>query len=436
MFRRLLVSLATLLFSTALFAQSAPSDVEQRLRALEERVAAMQKAAPTVDFSEIQREIDVLSKEIETLKAGGEKKVASADVTSAGLGAAASKIYRTQSGLAFGGYGEFLYQNFDAPGRASTADALRAILYTGYKFNDRVLFNSEIEYEHANTERTGEVEVEFAYLDFLVRPEMNVRAGLLLMPVGLTNENHEPTAYIGARRPIVDSRIIPTTWMELGGGVYGDVGTVTYRGYVTTGFNSTAFTATGIRGGRQLGSQAKADDLSVVGRVDWHPIEGAMVGGSLYTGGSGQEQSFTGRVTIAEGHAQARLRGFDLRALYARGTIGDAAAINAQNKLVGAASVGERFGGWYVEGAYDVLGLFGNRGERSLSPYARIERLNTQQRVPAGFLVNRANDQKIFTLGLAFKPMSQTVVKVDWQKVDNRANTGVDQFNVALGYIF
>src|SRR4051812_24175421 len=70
MFRRILVALTTFLFATALLAQSAPSDVEQRLRALEEKVAAMQKAAPTVDFSEIQREIDVLSKEIEALKTG------------------------------------------------------------------------------------------------------------------------------------------------------------------------------------------------------------------------------------------------------------------------------------------------------------------------------------------------------------------------------
>ena len=96
MFRRLLVAVATLVFSTALFAQSAPSDVEQRLRALEEKVAAMQKAAPTVDFSEIQREIDVLSKEIETLKTHQQQPAVEATVPQHGLGAAASKVYRAE----------------------------------------------------------------------------------------------------------------------------------------------------------------------------------------------------------------------------------------------------------------------------------------------------------------------------------------------------
>lgn len=420
MFKRILF---VLLIATPLFAQDA-SDLEKRLRALEDKIAQMQ------NVEELKRQIEILGQEIEALKTRQTEKVASADTAQYGLGAAASKVYRASEGLSFGGYGEFLYQNV-GEGRVNTADALRVILYSGYKFNDRVLFNSEIEYEHANTERNGEIEVEFAYLDYLIRPELNVRAGLMLMPVGLTNEQHEPTAFFGARRPIVDSRIIPTTWEELGAGVFGDVGPVTYRAYLTTSLTSEAFTATGIRGGRQLGSQAKADDLAAVGRVDWHPVEGTILGGSLFTGNTGQDRGYGGRVTLGELHADAKVRGFSLRALYARGTIDDAAAINAANNLRGNASVGERFGGWYVEGGYDIV-----RREMSLTPYARYEALNTQSSVPTGFARNPANEQRIFTVGFAFKPISQTVVKVDYQNVDNEAGTGINQWNVALGYIF
>lgn len=434
MIRRITTLVLCLFMATAAMAQDV-SDIERRLRVLEEKIAQM---AQTPDVAELRRQIDILTQEIETLKSGAkaQETPAQADASTHGLGAAASKVYRAGEGISFGGYGEFLYQNFDQAGRPANADALRAILYTGYKFNDRVLFNSELEYEHANTERNGEIEVEFAYLDYLINPKFNIRSGLVLMPIGIINEQHEPTSYFGARRPQVDSRIIPTTWNELGVGAFGDVGPLTYRAYLTTSLASETFTATGIRGGRQRGSSAKADDLAVVGRLDWHALEGTTLGASLYTGNSGQERSYGGRVTIVEGHAQALFRGVSLRALVARGTVDDAAAINRANNLTGAAGVGERFDGWYVEGGYDVAPLLRLRGEMSLSPYIRYEELDTQARVPAGFRRNLANDQDILTLGIAYKPIPQTVIKIDWQNVDNAAGTGVDQFNIGLGYIF
>ncbi len=429
MLKRFFATLFTLAFSASVFAQEA-ADLDRRLKALEEAVAKMQ---PTAETAELRRQIEVLSQEVEALKNRQTEKPAAADTETFGLGAAASKVYRSEGGLSFGGYGEFIYQNIDQ--RVNTADALRVILYSGYKFNDRVLFNSEIEYEHANTERNGEIEVEFAYLDYMLDPSANVRAGMILMPVGITNEQHEPTAFLGARRTQVESRIIPTTWSELGVGVFGEKGPISYRAYVTTALNSAAFTATGVRSGRQMASQAKADDLAFVGRLDWQPFEGTMIGGSVYTGNSGQELSYGGRVTIAEAHADAKFRGAMLRGLAARGTIDDAAQINATNKLTGAASVGDEFDGWYVEGGYDVMTLFPRR-EMSLVPFVRYEDFNTQASVPTGFLRNPANDQNILTIGVNFKPIPQTVIKVDWQNVDNGANTGLDQWNIALGYIF
>lgn len=434
MLKRIAATLVALLTTTALFAQDA-TDLERRVRELEQRIQQMQAEKASSELTEMARQIQILTQEIEALKTHQAAPVAQADQAQFGLGAAASKVYRAEPGLSFGGYGEFLYQNFDSRTRVDNADALRAILYTGYKFNDRVIFNSEIEYEHANTARTGAVEVEFAYLDYLVRPELSFRAGLMLMPVGLTNEQHEPTAYFGARRPQVDNRIIPTTWNELGAGVFGDVGPITYRAYLTTSLNSDAFTAAGIRNGRQLGSQAKANDFALVGRVDWRPFEGTMIGGSLYSGDSGHERNYGGRVQMAEVHADARFRGFTARGVFARGTIDDAAAINTNNRLTGNGSVGEEFGGWYVEGGYDITTVLG-LGEASITPYVRYEDFDTQRSVPVGFLRNAANEQNILTIGVAFKPIPQTVIKIDWQDMDNEAGTGIDQWNLGLGYIF
>jgi hypothetical protein len=134
-------------------------------------------------------------------------------------------------------------------------------------------------------------------------------------------------------------------------------------------------------------------------------------------------------------HADSRFRGAALRALWTRGTLGDAAGVNAANELTGEESVGKSFGGWYVEGGYDLAALM-NRGNISLSPYVRYERLDTQRSVPTGFARNPENDRRITTIGVAFKPIAQTVLKLDWQRTRNRANTGNHQFNVGLGYIF
>ena len=54
----------------------------------------------------------------------------------------------------------------------------------------------------------------------------------------------------------------------------------------------------------------------------------------------------------------------------------------------------------------------------------------------AGLPRNPENDRRILTLGLSFKPIAQTVIKVDWENVENRARTGADRVNVSLGYIF
>lgn len=434
MFRRITVALSFLLFAGALAAQesSPTADLERRLRELEAKVSQLQQ---TPDVTELQREIEILTKEVESLKTGQTKAVA-ADVSSYGFGAAASKVYRADQGVSFGGYGEFAYQNVNAAGTPATADALRAVLYTGYKFSPRVLLNTELEVEHASTERGGAVSLEFGYLDFLARPEVNVRAGLVLLPVGLINEQHEPTAFYGARRPEVEQVIIPATWADLGAGVFGDVGPVSYRTYFVTGLDAEGFDAEeGIREGRQGGGEALAESWAWVGRADWHPFEGTMFGGSLYSGNSGHGRGFAGRVTLGEVHADSKFRGVSLRALVARGRVGDAAAVNEAAGHSGDEGIGRTFGGWYAEGAYDLAAKLPMR-EMSLAPYVRYERLDTQRSVPLGFTRNPANDQKIFTVGLAFKPISQTVIKIDWQNVENRAKSGADRFNVAVGYIF
>ena len=458
------IALAALLtFAASPLAAADPQD--EKLQQLEAEVAALRAAvaelkaalaaapaappaAPAPSAAELERRIDLLAAELEKLRLG-EAATAAADAGQYGLGPAASKVYRKDKGVSIGGYGELLYQGFDdrrddgaASGRTDQADFLRGVLYVGYKFDDRWIFNSEIEYEHASTGKGGEVSVEFAYLDYRHRPELGLRAGLLLVPMGLVNELHEPTTFLGARRPGVESSIIPTTWRDNGFGIFGEAGPLTYRSYVVAGLDASKFTAAGIRGGRQKGARSKAEDFAWTGRVDYTAMPGLLAGVSAYFGGSGQglknaagEEVGEVRTTLVEGHLEWKWRGLELRALAVRGTIDDVAALNRALGLTGNRSVGERQDGWYVQAGFD---LFARRagGRAALVPYARFEELDTQAEVPAGWLRNPANEQEILTLGLAWKPIPQLILKGDWQDVDNAAGSGVDQWNVALGYIF
>ena len=398
------------------------------------------------DIAELTRRLDLLAEEVERLRSGEAPRVglSAAEARAIGLAPSAAATYGRGRGVSIAGYGEMLYENFapqteaGAPtGMGTQLDFLRAILYAGYRFNDKFLFNSEIEVEHAD-----EISVEFAYVDYQAHEHVGVRGGMLLLPMGLVNEFHEPTVFLGSERPVTENRIIPSTWRENGGGVYGSIDRVAFRAYVVNGFNGSSFSSSGVRGGRQKGGKAKASNMAFTGRIDVTPTPGFFVGASLYTGGSGQGdvvldgRELDVRITIVDLHGQAQLRGLDVRGLWARASIDDAAELNQALGLVGADGVAERMAGGYLQVGYDVLSQTASVGGLALTPYLRYEQVDTQDRMPAGFERSLSTDNTFVTLGVELKPIPNVVVKVDHAWARNDADTGVNQFNLSMGYAF
>ena len=407
--------------------------------------------ASAAEVAELARRIDLLAGELEQMRLGESAPAVAAaggGISDTGFGPAASKVYAIEQGLSIGGYGEMVYQGFAAQrddgvdsGRKDELDFLRAVLYVGYKWNDDWLFNSEIEWEHAKAGegQRGEVAVEFAYLERRIRPEINARAGLLLVPMGFINELHEPTTYLGARRSGIEQAILPTTWRENGAGIFGEVGPITYRTYLMNGLEAERFAAGGLRSSRQNGAKAVAENLAWVGRIDWTAIPGFVAGVSGYLGDSAQGLAdASGELSVdtrlLELHAEWRGHGFQLRGLWVEGDLDGVARLNQKLALSGNRSVGEELSGYYVEAGYDVLSLVESR--QALIPFARFESYDTQAAVPSGFGRNPANEIETLTLGVNWKPIEQLIFKADWQDVENGAGTGVDQWNLALGYIF
>ncbi|NRA98075.1 MAG: hypothetical protein HRU14_17910, partial [Planctomycetes bacterium] len=331
-------------------ASSATADAaDDRARAQDDRIA------------KLERTVAVLAEELERARiATAIPENEDAEMLARfGRAPGASKVYDLAHGVSIGGYGEGFYRKLvdDDGDSKDRADLLRLVLYTGYKFTDDIIFNAEIEFEHATTASTqsssgGSVSVEFAQLDFMWKDWANIRAGLLLVPMGFINQVHEPPFYFGVNRPEVERRIIPTTWRENGVGLFGTVAEqVSYEAYVINGLNAAGFDPSGLRDGRQKGNRALAEDLALVAKVEWFPLPELLVGGSIYHGKSGQNQNIdvsegTGfdayqvdipqtPTTIWEVHAQYVNRSFYARSLFTMADIGDNTALTAALAPVG-----------------------------------------------------------------------------------------------------
>lgn len=422
--RPFLTSLTCMLLAGAAFAQEKPST--------EQRVA------------DLERKLQILTQELEAQKTNSTVAATPAE-GQMGVSPAASKVYESKGGLSIGGYGEFLYQSKEnklqdgSTGVGSkSVDALRMVLYTGYKFNEHIVFNAEFEWEHggySDRSTDGEAIVEFAYLDFLFNKAVNVRAGMMLVPMGFINELHEPPAFLGARRPLVESEggLIPTTWREDGIGLHGELpGNLSYRLYLMNGLDGSKFSGEGISGGVQLGKQANAQSLAWTGRLDWTPMPGVLVGGSFFTGNSNQ----TGvgdvlRTTVYDLHTEYRAKGLQLRGLYAR-TTNSAPYLEKLGISDTSREVGTRQWGGYLEAGYDVL----SGGKQALIPFVRWERLNTQADVISTVVKDLATDQNVLTVGVNYKPIPNVAVKADFQTIENKKRTGQNQWNLGLGFYF
>jgi hypothetical protein len=118
-------------------------------------------------------------------------------------------------GLTIGGYGQIDYnQPFGGNLRKNgILEVHRMVLMIGYRFDARTQFITELEWEHIN-----EIAVEQAFLQYKLTSNVNLKAGQILIPMGMLNEYHEPLSFNGVERPLIDKVIAPTTWNALGAG--------------------------------------------------------------------------------------------------------------------------------------------------------------------------------------------------------------------------
>jgi hypothetical protein len=341
----------------------------------------------------------------------------------------------------FSGYMDFHFNKLER--QDGVLDFHRFVLLFNHSFSPRIRFVGELELEHAfveGLEEAGELELEQAYVDFLISRPFNVRAGMMLVPLGIINERHEPPVYNGVERPFVDTVIIPSTWFEAGAGIHGEVGRgLRYRAFAMAPLDALEFSAEeGIRGGRQKGAEANVRNFAFTGRAEYVGVPDLTVGAGFWTG----ESSFSlprvdSTVRIGEVDARYQRGRLELRGQFAHVGISDAARLNdAIERLVGVSpNIAKSLRGFYGEAGYRVWDA---GSPRDLVAFVRYENFDTQFRMPEGFTPLEEFDRDAWVTGLTYYPDPDIAVKIDYVHVRNqsgfvRSPRGV---NIGLGWWF
>jgi len=325
----------------------------------------------------------------------------------------------------------------------------------GYNFNDKIQFVSELEFEHV-----VEVYVEQAFLQYKLNNYINFRGGLMLVPMGITNEYHEPTTFNGVERPVIDNTISPTTWREVGFGITGNFLPVSlrYQAYLMNGFNGYDGSAklngkSGLRSGRQKGAESYISSPNFAGKVEYYGIRGLNIGLSGYFGKTQStlydgvkkndaealaiaDSSFVG-ISMVGVDARYNLKGLELRGQFYYAGLSNTGQYNVFTaKSDGSLNdLGSAMMGYYLEAAYNILRSVNT--DKKLVPFVRYEYLNTHQSVENVITQNNAYQRDIITTGLTFALTKGAVVKTDitLNKAGN-ADEFSKTFNFGIGVMF
>jgi hypothetical protein len=406
-------------------------------------------------IARLEQQVAALSSEVQNLRANqqqsdDEHREALLDILQdmSDSGMLETRQDRWSDRLHFGSYGE-IHANFNnGEAGENQMDIHRLVLYLGYDFADWIRLNSEIEIEHAYVSNGsgGEVIIEQLFFDFALRPEINARVGRVLTPMGITNQNHEPTEIFGVERPSFDKYIIPTTWSSDGIGVYGQLAPwMSYEAYIVGGLDGSGFSSTnGIRDGR-IKERPALSDIAMTGRMDFRPFIGRelpynqrlRLGVSGYWGGvdngnKGRNPGIDGSIQIYSADFSYSISRFDFHGAMAYQAIDGAEEIGN--------NVASGIFGWYLEAGYHFMPDSWRTGRLENADalvFARYDYFNTQFDMPSGVSADPAGERSEWTFGINFYPVPNLVLKADYQYRTNEGDDPAEnRINFGIGWTF
>lgn len=358
-----------------------------------------------------------------------------------------------------GGYMDVIYKDTEDTGR--TFDQARLIPFIYSDVTENIKFATEIEFEHGgtnNSQADGEVKVEFATIDYLIKEWANLRAGILLSPLGRLNAVHDSPLQDLTERPLVDTNIIPTTLSESGAGMYGsfyptETSKLDYELYAVNGFTGAGNTgsaitskinvSSGVRSARGSQRTDNNDNLSLVGRLAYSPWLGAEVGASAHHGAYSNDANLDLSIYGLDWTFQKGP--FEFLGEYAFAQIERNDSIHAYNATTAAsatstARIPGHLEGYYLQTNYHfmppALRRWFPRHFKEESTFTLVGRWD-QIDLNGGEEDSLVGERDRLTLGLNFRPVEDTVLKFDYQfNNGNIASDDRDAFLISAATYF
>ena len=432
--------------------------VKQRMEEYERREGAMERRESASPAGQYPVPVGPMT-DVKVERSGEEKLPLSFGATGSGRLVYAKPFVSAPKAIV-GGYMDIQYRAQSKAsiengygGNTNGFDQQRFVPFIYADITEHVKMASEIEIEHGiRTDSTQgtEVSLEFAHIDYLVNEPINIRAGILLLPVGKFNLLHDSPLNDLTDRPLVSRLVIPSTMSETGAGFYGTfypgrTSKMDYELYFTTGPCSYDNNGTprvneqdGTRGSRQRNCPS-ADGLdvnngkSVVGRLAFSPMLGAEVGGSGYYGNGAPNGSYNplsifaldwtfqrGPLELIGEAAWAYARG-NSRAIQTNTIpVAPGSLLTGIGGNSGQGLPPQRSSGFYIQGNYHFMPEFLTKlspkrfGEGStFTAVIRYDRVNTNLDDSNG--TGGWGNLEQISVGLNYRPVEDVAFKISYQ---------------------
>lgn len=369
--------------------------------------------------------------------------------------------------LSVGGYGEVAYSRmfysnntykYMDPGKYKNDpshgqfDIPHAVIYLSYDFGKGWSMGSEIEFEHGGTgtayekeyeeggewesevEKGGEVELEQFWLQkSFWGGKFNIRAGHIVVPIGLNNAHHEPLNFFTVYRPEGENTIMPSTWHETGVSLWGQTKSWRYEMQFLAGLDALHFTRNGwIHNGTKTPFEFKAaNKYAVAARIDNYSVPGLRLGISGYVGNSidnsytrdanGREHELHGTVALGSFDFTFNHYNWIVHGQADYGYLADAydiytlAGRQSRTSPYSSDYVGKNAVAIGVEAGYDIFSQISSlrNDNQKLYLFGRYEYYNSyirDHRQPQYEYTKKSN----LALGVNYYPIPQIVIKADY----------------------
>lgn len=369
--------------------------------------------------------------------------------------------------LSVGGYGEVaMSRNFysDHVSRYSLADEHKndpshgrfdiphAVIYLGYDFGKGWTMGTEIEFEHGGVgmayekedeeggeweqevEKGGEVELEQFWIQKSFGRWANIKAGHIVVPVGLNNAYHEPLNFFTVYRPEGENTVLPSTWHQTGISFWGKTKGWRYELQFLAGLNSDNFTNTGwINKGPGTPTEGEiATKYGTALRIDNYCIKGLRIGLSGYYGHAignsypnnkdGAESKYKGVVAIGAIDFTYNNYNWIVRGQADYGYLSDAKQLKYfTNRLNGlspfhhSAFVSKNAFAYGIEAGYNVFSQIEKlrQDNQKLYLFGRYEHYNPYASKTKNTSYDYTNVKRM-AVGINYYPVKQIVVKAEY----------------------